>query len=99
MQVRIIKLPEKTEDCSGKENELLSYFEVDKETRLDELLKTFYVIQELQKNDDIVTIEVNALGIADYFGDDYEIESISLNVPSLSKDTLPYVAVYVKEMY
>lgn len=49
MQVRIIELPEETKDYSGKENDLLSYFEVDEETRLDELLKTFCVIQELQK--------------------------------------------------
>lgn len=98
MQVRIIELSEETKDYNGKENDLLSYFEVDEETRLDELLKTFCVIQELQQKNNVVTIEVNTLGIADCFGDDYEIESVSLNVPSLSKNIIPYIAVYVKKM-
>jgi len=98
MQVRIIELTKETKDYNGKKNNLLSYFEVDEETRLDELLKTFCVIQELQQKNNIVTIELNTLGIADCFGDDYEIESVSLNVPSLSKDIVPYIAVYVKKI-
>ena len=95
MQVRIIKLKE-------EKNELLSYFEVDDNTKLNELVESFYCIKKINNNyfkDDNIGLEININDDGEEFGDWYCIDSVSINVPHRGGETFPYIAVYVKEMY
>jgi hypothetical protein len=93
MQVRIIELKE-------EKNELLSYFEVEDNTRLNELFESFYCIKKLNNEvKDDVGLEINTNDDGQSLGDWYFIDSVSINVPHKGGETSPYIAVYVKEMY
>jgi len=95
MQVRIIKINEENEE----KNKLLSYFEIDEKTKIDELIKSFYAIKKIQSESDDFGIELNIKDIADYMGDWYNIVYVSINVPKINGQIQPYIAVYVDEMY
>ena len=99
MQVRVIEL----NDNQQEEGKLISYFYIDDcVVKLDELVRTFYEIKKIQETKtyhDDIGIELNVQDIADCIGDWYEIENITLNIPSINGDILPYLAVYVKSMY
>jgi len=82
-----------------KKNKLLSYFEIDEKTKIDELIKSFYAIKKIQSESDDFGIELNIKDIADYMGDWYNIVYVSINVPKINGQIQPYIAVYVDEMY
>ena len=97
MQVRIIKI---NTDNEKENRKLISYFEIDEKTRMNEFIKSLCEIKKIQeKNPDLIGLELNTEDIVDTFGEWYDIDSITLNIPKPFGEILPYIAVYVTSSY
>ena len=97
MQVRIIKI---NRDNKKENRKLISYFEIDEKTRMNEFIKSLCEIKKIQeKNPDLIGLELNTEDVVDTFGEWYDIDSITLNIPKPFGEILPYIAVYVTPSY